>query len=118
MVGGTAGYQISAKTKYPQVAAAFLNYSVSAAAAPAVFASGNLPNDVSAIKAVPGSLLAGVVKAWGQVQASDGLYGYFAGAYPTANTVLTQTTEELIGGKSSVAAFVSTVQSAWAQAHG
>ncbi len=118
MVGGTAGYQISAKTKYPQVAAAFLNYSVSASAAPAVFASGNLPNDVSAIKPVPGSLLAGVVKAWGQVQKSDGLYGYFAGAYPTANTVLTQTTEELIGGKSSVAAFVSTVQSAWAQAHG
>jgi len=118
MVGGTAGYQVSAKTKYPQVAAAFLNYSVSAAAAPAVFASGNLPNKVSAIKPVPGSLLAGVVKAWGQVQASDGLYGYFANAYPTSNTVFTQTTEELIGGKTNVSTFISTVQSAWMQAHG
>ena len=118
MVGGTAGYQISAKTKYPQVAAAFLNYSVSAAAAQAVFASGNLPNVISAIKPVPGTLLAGVVKAWGQVEASNGLFGYFANAYPTSNTVFTQTTEELIGGKTTVPAFISTVQSAWAQSHG
>jgi raffinose/stachyose/melibiose transport system substrate-binding protein len=118
MVGGTAGYAVSAKTKYPQVAAAFLNYSVSPAAAAAVFATGNLPNDVSAIKATAGSLNYDVVKAWGKVEASSGLYGYFANAFPTANTVWTQTTEELIGGQTSVPAAISTVQTAWTQAHG
>lgn len=118
MVGGTAGYAISAKTKYPQVAAAFLNYSVSTAAAPAVFASGNLPNDVAAIKPVPGTLSAETVKAWGKVEASNGLYGYFANAFPTANTEWTQTTEELIGGKTTAQAAISTVQAAWDQAHG
>jgi raffinose/stachyose/melibiose transport system substrate-binding protein len=118
MVGGTAGYAISAKTKYPQVAAAFLNYSVSAAAAPAVFVSGNLPNDVAAVKPVPGSLNAETVKAWGKVEASNGLFGYFANAFPTANTEWTQQTEELIGGKTTAQAAVSTVQAAWQQAHG
>jgi len=118
MVGGSAGYAISSKTKYPQVAAAFLNYSVSTQAAAAVFATGNLPNDVSAIKPTPGSLNYDVVKAWGKVEASDGLYGYFANAFPTANTVWTQTTEELIGGQTSPAAAISTVQSAWMQSHG
>jgi ABC-type glycerol-3-phosphate transport system substrate-binding protein len=118
MVGGTAGYAVSAKTKYPQVAAAFLNYSVSAAAAPAVFATGNLPNNPSAITPTPGSLPAEYVKAWGNVVKSDGLYGYFANAFPTANTEWTQTTEELIGGKTTAQAALSTVQSAWAQAHG
>jgi raffinose/stachyose/melibiose transport system substrate-binding protein len=118
MVGGTAGYAISAKTKYPQVAAAFLNYSVSAAAAPAVFATGNLPNNPSAIKPAPGSLNAEYVQAWGKIVASDGLFGYFANAFPTANTVWTQTTEELIGAKTTVQAALATVQSAWAQAHG
>jgi raffinose/stachyose/melibiose transport system substrate-binding protein len=118
MVGGSAGYAISAKTKYPQVAAAFLDYSVSAAAAPVVFATGNLPNVVSAVKPTPGTLNYDVVKAWGKVEASNGLYGFFANAFPTANTVWTQATEELIGGQTSPAAAVSTVQSAWAQAHG
>jgi ABC-type glycerol-3-phosphate transport system substrate-binding protein len=117
MVGGTAGYAISAKTKYPQVAAAFLNYSVSAAVAPAVFAQGNLPNSLSGITAAPGSLNAEYVKAWGEVVKSDGLYGYFANAFPTANTAWTQQTEELIGGKTTAQAALSTVQAGWSQAH-
>ncbi len=117
MVGGTAGYAISAKTKYPQVAAAFLNYSVGATAAKAVFAIGNLPNNPSAIKPTPGSLNADYVKAWGKVVKSDGLYGYFANAFPTANTAWTQTTEELIGGKTTAQAALTTVQAGWAQAH-
>ncbi|HXW80762.1 MAG TPA: extracellular solute-binding protein, partial [Acidimicrobiales bacterium] len=118
MVGGTAGYAISAKTKYPQVAAAFLNYSVSAAAAKAVFAIGNLPNNPTAITAAPGSLNANYVQAWGEVVKSDGLYGYFANAFPTANTAWTQQTEELIGGKTTAQAALSTVQAGWAQSHG
>ena len=117
MVGGTAGYAISAKTKYPQVAAAFLNYSVSAAVAPLVFAQGNLPNSLSGITAAPGSLNAEYVKAWGEIVKSNGLYGYFANAFPTANTAWTQQTEELIGGKTTAQAALSTVQAGWAQAH-
>jgi ABC-type glycerol-3-phosphate transport system substrate-binding protein len=117
MVGGTAGYEVAAKTKYPDVAAAFLNYSVGPQAAAAVFATGNLPNQASALKPAPGSLIGGVVKAWQQVQKSDGLYGYYAGAFQTANTEFIQTTEELIGGNLTVPAFVSDVQKAWAQAH-
>jgi ABC-type glycerol-3-phosphate transport system substrate-binding protein len=117
MVGGTAGYAVSAKTKYPQVAAAFLNYSVSAAVAPAVFAQGNLPNSLSGITAAPGSLNAEYIKAWGEIVKSDGLYGYFANAFPTANTAWTQQTEELIGGKTTAQAALSTVQTGWAQAH-
>ena len=80
--------------------------------------SGNLPNAARPSSQHPGRCSPEYVQAWGQVQASDGLYGYFANAYPTANTVLTQATEELIGGKTTVQAALATVQSAWAQAHG
>jgi raffinose/stachyose/melibiose transport system substrate-binding protein len=118
MVGGTAGYAISAKSKYPAVAAAFLNYTVSPQTAALVFANGSLPNDASAIKPTPGSLAYDLVKAWKKVEASNGLYGYFANAFPTANTVWTQTTEEVIGGQSNAAGAVATLQSAWEQSHG
>lgn len=117
MVGGTAGYQISAQTKYPNVAAAFLNYTISPQAASLVTAAGDLPNEASAVNAPAGSLLAQFSSAWQAVEKSDGLYGWFANAYDLANTTLTQTTEELIGGSLQVPSFVSQVQSAWAQAH-
>jgi len=118
MVGGSAGYAISAKSKYPQVAAAFLDYSVSHAAASLVFAAGDLPNDTSGLTATAGTLNYDVLKAWKKVEASNGLYGYFANAFPTANTVWTQTTEELIGNKTSVQSAIATLQAAWTQSHG
>ncbi len=117
MVGGTAGYQISAKSKHPDVAAAFLDYSIGADAAKIVASFGNLPNDASAVSATEGTLSADFNVAWKAVQEANGLYGYWANAYEASNTTLTQTTQELIGGTLKPEAFISQVQSGWEQAH-
>ena len=117
MVGGTAGYQISAKSKHPDVAAAFLNYSIGPDAAKIVASFGNLPNDPSSVNAPAGSLLSDFLTAWTAIQKSNGLYGFWANAYEAANTTLTQTTQGLIGGTVSPKQFISQVQSGWEQAH-
>jgi ABC-type glycerol-3-phosphate transport system substrate-binding protein len=117
MVGGTAGYEISAKTKNPNVAAAFLNYSVSPQAAASVFASGNLPSSAGSLSPAPGTILADTLTAWQKVQQSKGLYGYYAGAYEAANADFIRTTEQLMGQSLTVPSFISQVQSGWAQAH-
>jgi len=117
MVGGTAGYQIAAKSKHPDVAAAFLDYSIGADAAKIVSSFGNLPNDSSALDAPAGSLNSDFATAWQAVQKSNGLFGYWANAYEAANTTLTQTTEQMIGGSLDPKSFIKQVQSGWEQAH-
>jgi raffinose/stachyose/melibiose transport system substrate-binding protein len=116
MSGGVA-YAISARSKYPAQAAAFLNYMISAQAADGVLSSGFLPANTSTVTPPATPDMAAIVKAWTSVTETGKLCGFYASATATVNDTLTQGTEELIGGKISVSQFISLIQADWSKTH-
>ncbi len=116
MSGGVA-YAVSARSKHPTEAAAFLDYMVSAQAGDGVLGAGFLPVDTSNVTTPDSPVMADIVKAWTTVQKAGGIYGFFAGASPTMNDTLTQTTQELIAGRITPDKLIELVQADWAKAH-
>jgi raffinose/stachyose/melibiose transport system substrate-binding protein len=116
MSGGVA-YAISARSKHPTEAAAFLNYMISAQAGDAVLSSGFLPVDTSNVTAPTAPVMGDIVKGWTTVTKGGHVYGFFAAASPTMNDTLTQTTQELIAGRTTADALIAAVQADWAKAH-
>ncbi|MYW01960.1 extracellular solute-binding protein [Streptomyces sp. SID3343] len=117
-IGTSVAYAVSAKTKHPDAAAAFLDFLRSPEASAEEFKAGFMPADLSAAKPETGSLMADIVAAWARVDADNGLVGFNNNATATMNDKLTSAGQELIAGKSDTAGFVSAVQGEWAKTHG
>lgn len=116
-IGTSVAYAISAKSKHPNQAAAFLNYLQSAAAGKQQFAEGFMPDDPASANPSPNTVQADIVAAWGKVSAANGLVAFNNNATATMETTLTSSTQELIAGRATTAQFLAAIQTDWATTH-
>jgi raffinose/stachyose/melibiose transport system substrate-binding protein len=117
-IGTSVAYAISATSKNPDAAAAFLDFLHSPEASAEEFKAGFMPADPAAAKPETGTVMADIVTAWTKVNTDDGLVGFNNNATATMNDKLTAATQELIGGKSDPAGFITAIQDEWAKTHG
>jgi ABC-type glycerol-3-phosphate transport system substrate-binding protein len=115
--GGAASWAISAKSKHPDAAAAFLDFLHSPESSQAIFETGFLPQNVDSLDPDPG-LISDIVKSFGEVSAADGVVGAYANATASMNDTLIQETQKLLAGSTTVDALITTVQTDWAGTHG
>lgn len=118
--GGATTYAISAKSKHPNEAAAFLNFFVSAEAAQPIYDSGVLPNDTSKLKVDSGTVAADIITAFKRAASSPegGLTPAVQGATSSMNNTFIQQTQELLAGQTTSDAFFTAIQADWTAAHG
>jgi raffinose/stachyose/melibiose transport system substrate-binding protein len=116
--GGSAAYAISAKSKHPNAAAAFLDFFHSPEASQAEFESGFLPKNVSALTAPDGSVMNDILTNFGKVSADNGGVDAYANATASMNDTLTKTTQDLLSGATDPNTLITTVQADWAKNHG
>jgi raffinose/stachyose/melibiose transport system substrate-binding protein len=116
--GGSAAYAISAKSKHPNAAAAFLDFFHSSEASTAEFESGFLPKNVSTLTAPEGSVLSDILTSFGKVSADNGGVDAYANATASMNDTLTKTTQDLLSGATDPAALIKAVQADYVKAHG
>jgi raffinose/stachyose/melibiose transport system substrate-binding protein len=116
--GGSSWYAISAKAPHPAQAAEFLNFFSSAQAAKAVWAAGEMPNNVSALTAPSGSLNADLLSVFGKVSAANGFTDAYANATSSMDNTFIVQTQDLIAGKTTPSAVVAAVQADWQNEHG
>src|SRR3954466_4504200 len=108
---------ISAKTKYPDLAAAYLDWITGPSAGKALVATQQVPAATDST-AQPGDPLARDVKAgWDQLVKAGGLTLYPDWSSPTMLQTLGQTFQELLAGRISPQDVVSKVQDDWEQYH-
>lgn len=106
---------ISSKSKYPNVAANFLNFAGSAATAQTLFNGGFLPIvGLNSVKVQAGTPAADVLSAWKQLVQGGKLTLWSDWPTPSMQTVLDPTLQELFGGKASVSSLLTAVQANWA----
>jgi raffinose/stachyose/melibiose transport system substrate-binding protein len=108
--GEGLAYSIPTKAKNPEVAAAFLDFMLSADAQSMVTKAGFLPAVIT--KEAPAGvspLLAELFTAWGQVGEADGLIPYMEGATPTMFDTLRDNGQELVAGRITPEAFVQAI---------
>ena len=115
-IGGSTAYAISAKSKHPNAAAAFLDFLRSDAAAQASFDAGFLPFNTKAITAKPG-LQKDLVQAYGTVTEANGVVSFNNNATASMNDTLTQQTQELVSNKTTVDKVLAAIQTDWAGSH-
>ena len=116
--GGSAAYAISAKSKHPNAAAAFLDFFHSPEASEAVFEYGFLPKNVSALTAPEGSVQNDILTSFGEVSADNGGVGAYANATASMNDTLTKTTQDLLSGSTDPDSLIEAVQADWTKSHG
>lgn len=117
-IGTSVAYAISAKSKHPNEAAAFLDFLRSGEASQQQFAQGFMPNDPSVAVAEPGTLQADIVAAWAEVAAADGLVAFNNNASATMSDTLRSGTQKVIAGQMNADDFIKSVQADWDAAHG
>lgn len=117
-VGTSAAFAISAQSKHPNEAAAFLEHLRSPEASALQFEQGYMPDEPSAAKAQPGTLQADIVDAWTQITQTNGLVPFFNNATATMNDTLTSGTQQIIAGKMDTKTFIDSVQADWDGTHG
>ncbi|MFI6941197.1 extracellular solute-binding protein [Streptomyces sp. NPDC050418] len=111
----TSPFGISSKTKYPDVAAHFIDFMTSPENAPTLFQGGYLPvAERDAGTPAPGSAQEGLVKTWKDVLAADGLTLYLDWATPSMGDTLFPAGQELIAGEGTPQDLISAVQKDWA----
>lgn len=116
-VGGSIAYAISARSKNPDAAAAFLNFWSSSRAAQVQIANGFMPTDSSSVIASDG-LMGDLVDAWNKVNKDNGLVGFYANVTASMNDTLTSASQSLMAGKTTAQQYISSVQADWTQTHG
>jgi len=108
---------ISAKTKYPDLAAAYLDWITGPSAGKALVATQQVPAATDST-AQPGDPLARDVKAgWDQLVKAGGLTLYPDWSSPTMLQTLGQTFQELLAGKISPQDVISKTQKDWEAYH-
>ena len=114
-IGGLSGpWHISAKTKYPDLGAEWLNYVItSSQAKKLMFSQQQLPADRSAKAPASDPYLTAVYKAFKTVADSNGLLLYTGWASPSMYTTLQNQYQQLLAGRTSPEGMAKTVQSDW-----
>jgi raffinose/stachyose/melibiose transport system substrate-binding protein len=114
-IGGLSGpWHISAKTKYPDLGAEWLNYVItSSQAKKLMFSQQQLPADRSAKAPASDPYLTAVYKAFKTVADSNGLLLYTDWASPSMYTTLQNQYQQLLAGRTSPEGMAKTVQSDW-----
>lgn len=108
--GGTGlPFAITAKSKSPDAAAAYINFITSPAAMTSIARAGNLPV-VDADKQQVSGAQADVIKAWDTVTSKDGLVPYLDYATPTMYDTVTAAIQNLLARKASPPQFLNTLQ--------
>lgn len=115
--GASVAYAISAKTKHPNVAAAFLDYLSSPEAAKIEFDGGFMPVDTKT--EVGGEGLRGeIATVFGPVAQSNGIVPFPDYASPGMIDKLTPGIQGLISGKMTTDDFLKSLQESWDAHHG
>jgi ABC-type glycerol-3-phosphate transport system substrate-binding protein len=115
--GASVAWSISSKSEHKDVAAAFLDYMRSAEAAAIQASGGFMPVNVGA--APPAEGVDGeIAKGFKAVVADDGILPFPDFAAPSMLDSLTSGVQGLIGGKTSVNAYLDSLQKVWAEYHG
>ena len=118
-VGATSGpWHISSKTKYPDVAAAWLDYIHDSDEAKALmFKYLQIPAVSDATPPAGDQFLADVTAAWQQVVADQGLTLYADWASPSMYETLAKNYQEVMAGKTTPEAAAKAIQADWAKFH-
>ena len=114
-IGATSGpWHISAKTKYPDLGAEWLNYVIaSPIAQKLMFAQQQLPADRRAKPPGGDPYLGQVYNAWAKVANDDGLLLYTDWASPSMYTTLQNQFQQLVAGRTTPAKMAKAVQADW-----
>jgi ABC-type glycerol-3-phosphate transport system substrate-binding protein len=116
--GGSAAYAISARSKHPNAAAAFLDFFQSAEASQAEFDSGFLPKNVSALTPPSSPVMSDILTNFAKVSSDNGGVDAYANATASMNDTLIKTTQDLLSGATDPNTLITTVQADWAKSHG
>jgi raffinose/stachyose/melibiose transport system substrate-binding protein len=112
-------YHISAKSKYPDIAAAYIDFITSSKAADVVASKGDLPAaplaDPSAVDS--GSSLAAIIKGFEDKSSGGLLTPYLDWATPTMGDTMFGDLQKLTASKMTPAEFTADVQKDWSKAH-
>jgi raffinose/stachyose/melibiose transport system substrate-binding protein len=116
-IGGLSGpWHISAKTKYPDLGAEWLNYIITSPRAKALmYSQQQIPSDRRATAPKGDAYLAQVTKAFQQVANDDGLLLYTDWASPSMYTTLQNQFQLLLAGRQTPAGMAKAVQDDWAK---
>ena len=116
-IGGLSGpWHISAKTKYPDLGAEWLNYVITSPRAKALmYSQQQIPSDRRAKAPKGDAYLAQVSKAFQLVANDDGLLLYTDWASPSMYTTLQNQFQLLLAGRTTPAGMAKTVQDDWAK---
>jgi raffinose/stachyose/melibiose transport system substrate-binding protein len=114
-IGATSGpWHISAKTKYPDLAAAWLDYIIgSPEAHDLMYGQQQIPSISGASQPSGDPYLGEVTAAWQQVSGNDGLMLYTDWASPSMYDTLASNFQELLAGRKSPQDMAKAVQSDW-----
>ena len=114
-IGSTSGpWHISSKTKYPDVAAAWLNYIISSPKAQELmFSQQQIPSVAGAKAPSTEPYLGQVASAWQAVEGDDGLMLYTDWASPTMYQTLASNFQKLMADKTSPQDMATAVQDDW-----
>jgi raffinose/stachyose/melibiose transport system substrate-binding protein len=114
-IGSTSGpWHISSKTKYPDVAAAWLNYIIgSPKAQQLMFGQQQIPSVAGATAPSTEPYLGQVADAWQKVEGDDGLMLYTDWASPTMYQTLASNFQKLMADKTSPQDMATAVQADW-----
>ncbi|MEI7761448.1 MAG: extracellular solute-binding protein [Thermoleophilia bacterium] len=116
-IGGLSGpWHISAKTKYPDLAAEWLNYVIASPIAQRLmFAQQQIPSDRRAKAPTNDPYLKQVTSAFTKVANDDGLLLYTDWASPSMYTTLQNHFQLLVADRTSPSAMAKAVQADWAK---
>lgn len=116
-IGGLSGpWHISAKTKYPDLGAEWLNYVITSPRAKALmYGQQQIPSDRRAKAPKGDAYLAQVTKAFQLVANDDGLLLYTDWASPSMYTTLQNQFQLLLAGRTTPAGMAKAVQDDWAK---
>jgi raffinose/stachyose/melibiose transport system substrate-binding protein len=114
-IGATSGpWHISSKTKYPDLAAAWLDYIIASPEAhELMYGQQQIPSITGASQPSGDPFLGEVTAAWQQVSENDGLMLYTDWASPTMYDTLASNFQELLAGKKSPEDMAKAVQGDW-----
>jgi raffinose/stachyose/melibiose transport system substrate-binding protein len=116
-IGGLSGpWHISAKTKYPDLGAEWLNYVITSPRAKALmYSQQQIPSDRRAKAPKGDAYLGQVSKAFQQVANDDGLLLYTDWASPSMYTTLQNQFQLLLAGRQTPSGMAKAVQDDWAK---
>jgi raffinose/stachyose/melibiose transport system substrate-binding protein len=114
-IGATSGpWHISAKTKYPDLCAAWLDYIIAAPEAQQLmYSQQQIPSINGAEQPSGDPFLGQVTAAWQQVSQDDGLMLYTDWASPTMYNTLASNFQQLLAGKETPEEMAKAVQADW-----